>query len=814
VVYQNTGMLKGINVSKKCDCHGGRGAVWGGCLAVAMSLILPAPDTMAQVSGMGTPSSSEAVGMEEIVVTAEKRESTVQKTPISITAYSGDALAAQGTVNMLAVAEETPGVSFRTSGAGQTEFEIRGLSSSGGAAATVGYYFDNVPISPPALGDIGKVVIDPNLYDVNRVEVLRGPQGTLYGAGSMGGTIKIITNPAKIDTFEAAADGSLSGTQGGGFNRGINALMNVPLIPETLAIRVVVSSSFTDGWIDRIVENPFPFPSNTGCTPTAFSGCARGNVLAAQIEKIVPRTNATRSDSVRANMAFKPLESLDIEATAVYQHTRSGGYSVFDSPPGSTEPLAHYQPFDTPEPTEDYVRLASLDGHYHFAAADLTSATSYWTRSLHQFQDGSELNQNLYGEPAFYPDEGTTEIDTMRQFAQEIRLSSTGSGAFQWLVGAFYSDLKYQWYQSDYAPAVTNSVYASGFYAPVTAADNPQGILYLGQIPYHLRQYAAFTELSYQFTPELKLSLGGRYYNFRSVVDATQSGIFTQSVSAIPTVVNSKVTDSGSNPKINLDYTPTDNLTLYGNIAKGFRPGGINLPLPAAGPNSCTAALQGIGQTGNTNGYDGDSVWSYELGEKARMFDDRITVNAAVYYIRWNEVQQQVPLACGYFYTVNAGDARSYGSELEVQAKLTTSWSVSATGAYTNAVINDPAPRLNIAAGTPILNIPKYTGSAAVMYSQPLPGNLSLTGRLAATYFGSVTDEAFTYVTLPSYTLANARVGVVASRWTAYLTASNLTNKIAELTANNTSLSSNSPAITRISTNQPRTIGVELSAKF
>jgi iron complex outermembrane recepter protein len=141
--------------------------------------------------------------LEEIVVTAEKRESTVQKTPISITAVSGAALEAQGMSNMLAVAQETPGVSFRTSGIGQTEFEVRGLASSGGATATVGYYLDDIPISPPALGDIGKVVIDPNLYDLSRVEVLRGPQGTLYGAGSMGGTIKVITNPAKLNTFES-----------------------------------------------------------------------------------------------------------------------------------------------------------------------------------------------------------------------------------------------------------------------------------------------------------------------------------------------------------------------------------------------------------------------------------------------------------------------------------------------------------------------------------------------------------------------------------------------------------------------------------
>jgi outer membrane receptor protein involved in Fe transport len=278
--------------------------------------------------------------------------------------------------------------------------------------------------------------------------------------------------------------------------------------------------------------------------------------------------------------------------------------------------------------------------------------------------------------------------------------------------------------------------------------------------------------------------------------------------------VSSTVSASGSNPKINLDYTPSDDLTLYGTIAKGFRPGGINFPLPSAGPNNCTAALQAIGQSVDSNGYDADSVWSYEVGEKARLADDRVTLNSALYYIRWNDIQQLFPLACGYFRTVNAGNARSYGSELELQAKLTANWSISATGGYTNATINDPAPALGLPAGTPILNIPKYTGSGAVMYSHPLTAAMSITARAAATYVGSLTDESYTYVRLPGYTLVDARVGLVADRWTVYATATNLTNKIAQLSANNTSFTSNMPSLTRISTNQPRTIGLEVSTKF
>jgi iron complex outermembrane receptor protein len=163
---------------------------------------------------------------------------------------------------------------------------------------------------------------------------------------------------------------------------------------------------------------------------------------------------------------------------------------------------------------------------------------------------------------------------------------------------------------------------------------------------------------------------------------------------------------------------------------------------------------------------------------------------------------------------VNAGRARSYGSEVEIHANLSSEWSANVTGAYTNAEINDPEPQLGIAPGTPVLNIPKYTASAALMYARPINNKLNFTARAAVSYTGSLTDEAFTYVQLPSYTLLDARLGILADRWTVYLTGTNLTNKIAELTANNTVITFNSPDFTRITTNQPRTIGINANTKF
>lgn len=196
-------------------------------------------------------------GLEEIVVTAEKYNSTVQNTPISISALSGEQLVAAGISTVEDAAREVPGLSMRSAGPGQTEYEARGLASNGGAAPTVGFYMDEVPLSPPALAQVGKVVIDPDLYDINRIEILRGPQGTLYGSGSMGGTVKIITNQPKIDTYEGSFQGTLSDTQGGSGNGGGSFMLNVPF-GDSLALRLVGTDTYRSGWIDRVVLDPFP----------------------------------------------------------------------------------------------------------------------------------------------------------------------------------------------------------------------------------------------------------------------------------------------------------------------------------------------------------------------------------------------------------------------------------------------------------------------------------------------------------------------------------------------------------------------------
>jgi iron complex outermembrane receptor protein len=739
---------------------------------------------------------SDDTGLAEITVTAQKYNSTIQNTPISMSALSGAELAAAGINTVEGMATEVPGLSMRSAGPGQTEYEARGLASNGGAAATVGFYLDEVPISPSAISFVGRDVIDPDLYDINRIEVLRGPQGTLYGSGSMGGTIKVITNQPQIGITEGSVQGTLSGTEGGGVNGGGAFMFNLP-IGDTLAVRLVGSDSWRSGWIDRIVVSPFP-------TDTA----TRGNVLGAPVQSIDNNDNTVLVKDGRISILYKPNSDFSILATAMSQQMSMGAYDEFDSPPGAAY-MARYEAFPLREPISDLVHLYSLTMTANVGFADLTSATSYWNRNLNQFQDASESIAYTIGAAQQVP-VTYNENDITSQFSQEIRLTSHGDDRLRWIAGAFYESQLSTW--KDFAANPLN-----------TAA--PKGIYFSSDNTYRLQQFAAFADGTYSITDALKLSAGLRWYRYTSRQFENEWGSLAPNLTPLATPLETENAQNGFNPRLDLSYSPSDSLTTYISASKGFRPGGVNqvIPPPNEPPYCSPSPLT----------YSSDGVWDYEIGEKAKLNDRRLSINSDFYYIKWSNVQQFFVLACGFAYTGNAGTGRSFGPEVEISAKLSDEWSVTVNGAYTDAKLTQPSasykyflqylqpggvstcPAGGSSCTAPILNVPKVTASVALAYETDVTPNLKLTARVDDNYVGASYDEAYYFgIRLPPYSIANARIGLSKDHWTARFFVNNLTNKVAEITANNTSWQFNIPAVVRYSTNQPRTFGTEINYRF
>jgi iron complex outermembrane recepter protein len=746
--------------------------------------------------------------LEIVTVTATKRASTVQDTPMSITALTGADIQERGLPDFAAIVQSVPGVSMRTSGPGQTEIEMRGMTSAGGNSSTVGFYLDDIPLTAPANAQNGKVVIDPDLYDLNRVEVLRGPQGTLYGSGSMGGTVKLVPNAPDPTKFAASGEFAPSFTDGGGFNHGENAMLNLPLGGGTAALRLVGTESHDSGWIDRVVIADQQFPLETNDLTK------RGNVLAAPVADRYSDVNDTQRIAVRASLLWKPLDRLSITPFFMYQRIYQDGLSQIDSDPGTD---AHYQPFDSPEQYSDRISIGSFNVTYNFNWFDLTSTTSRWLRKTTLHQDGTEQIQWALSTPdailPFYVNQGglgptdptSVENDSSSQTSEEIRLTSSGDTDFKWLIGYFY-----QKFQSCYCEQVP---------MPGAVALLGTGNGFTQEQTTHIDQNSVFGEISYRLTHQFTATIGLRHYSYHSRVDTAVSGFLSTTGSDAIATSTVPEDNHGINPKFDLSYNISKDLLMYATAAKGFRPGGGNQPIPTAGTlgDTCEANLQANHGTSDfvpaPLQFGPDTVWSYELGEKLRTFDGRVTLNSAVYFERWGGTQQNVPLPCGYPYTANAGVAHIYGAEVELNALLLPGLTFSANGGYTHATFAVGSLEAGITDGTRVQDIPEHTLSTGLVYRHPLINDLTLAARLENNYVGRRTDVTYALNNLPSYDLTNVRVGVESDQWSVMAFARNVTNERAVLT-NASQINLNIPTFNRQVITQPVTVGVDLMYHF
>lgn len=791
----------------------------------------------------------------EIVVTATRERTTVQTTPISITAVTAAQIAAQGLVNVDSLVHSVPGIAVRdTGGPGEEEYEVRGLNSQGGSSSMVGMYFGEIPLSTAMGSQLGKNLMNLGLYDVRRVEVLRGPQGTLYGSSSMGGTIRVLPARPQLKTFAGSTEEVLSGTaSGGGLNHQENAMVNVPL-GDTAAVRIVGSFTDDSGWIGRRVIQDGAVAVDSGTFPALSRP---SNFYTAPLQENLQGVNTTHIDSTRVEFLWKPLKNLTIEPIAMYQLVQQGGPPAVDVNGLPTHPqmprvLAHYEIYNSPEPQTDSLSFGSLDVVYHFPTFSLTSATGFWHRNFVDMQGCTEMIAGAIGIPVYDAAAGgigqcesnrgasNAEQDYSRQISDEFRLTSTTSGPFQWVAGYFYQDLYSEDDISSIAPQAT----------PILGGPN----LYVGSLPQVLIQNAAYGHVSWRISPHFAVAAGLRHYHYSLRETSTEYGVFSVLAvegNTVPYDAGASIAASGTVPSFTLTYNIDRNHMIYARIDKGFRLGGASgdtgpIPVVAATNTNPIFAAQVANECGlqqkvllttscNPNvllqgptTYGSDSLWSYELGEKSSFLHRRLIVNLDGYLEDWYHPQVPTNIA-GFGFTVNGGDARIKGVEAQIESLLPAGFELSLNGTYVDAKFVHGSAIAGYPAGTRIPDTPEISGSAILGWKHYLGHSLSLFGSIEDDYTGSRTDLPFgvtatlltmnqLLVHLPAYNLTNLRFGIRGERaggdhWSAALFVNNLTNNLVLLDPQ-PQISLQDAAYSRYVVNQPLTAGIDVSYAF
>jgi iron complex outermembrane recepter protein len=825
--------------------------------ALSLSLAVTGP-TKASPATSGAASQDSSPQLAEVVVTATKRPTTVQTTPITIVAITSAEMADRGITDLDSLVATVPSLAVRDSGVpGEDEFEIRGLNSQGGNTSMVGLYLGDIPLSAPANSEFGKVEMDPDMYDLNRVEVLEGPQGTLYGSSSMGGTIRLIPNAPQLNTYAASTDEVLSDTaSGGGLNHAENGMMNIPL-GETAAVRIVGSFTDDSGWIQQRVIQDGAVTVDPGIYPDVSRP---SNFYTAPLQENSSGVNTTEIDQIRAELLWKPISNLTIDSTLMYEDISGGAPDEIDVTGEPTHPempttLAHWEIYPAPEPQSDSFSLGSLHIVYDLPTVSLTSATGFWHRNSIYTQDSTEEVASALGIPVYDvaeggigPNEspfgaGIAEQDYSRQLSEEVRLASIAPihlprGQLHWLLGYFYQDL-----YSD-----SSILLAAPQAMSVLGGTN----LFYQLQPQDLIQNAVFGNASWAITPHWKIAVGFRHYQYSLSQSNAQWGLF--SVFEVPpyterydTAVSESA--SGTIPSFTLTYAINDNDMVFANVAEGFRLGGANQPVailadtpaneamnPEEVANEC--AVQGkelLTTTCNPNillqapsTFKSDTLWSYELGEKSAFFDRRIMLDISAYYEHWLQPQVETSMS-GENITVTGSDAAIAGLDLQLQTLLPWGFHITLNGGYTHSQFLFNSALTGYPAGYEIPDTPKVTASGILVWQHDLSDSLALYGSIEADYAGDRSEVPLVVtatlqninqvlMTLPSYVLTNLRLGLKGyrnngDRWTASLFVDNLANNSVLLDPQpQESLQTN--AFTRFTMTEPLTAGIDVSYAF
>lgn len=674
-------------------------------------------------AGADAPAADETTGpLQEIIVTATRHEEGLSKVPISVTALTGDAMDIRGIKDIMDVARFTPGVNIDNSGT--NNIAIRGIASTGGAGTT-GIYLDDTPIQIRALAFNPDDTV-PKSFDLDRIEVLRGPQGTLFGAGSEGGTVRYITVQPSLTQSSLYSRAEISDTQGGAPSYEIGVAGGTPVIDGTLGLRASVWYRKDGGYINRI-------------DPVSLA---------------LDQKNANYDETklVRVSAVWAPSENWKVTPSYFYQDRYRNdveSYWPLYSNPGNNN-FVSANPTQRTDPDTFYLPSIKIEGDLGWAR--LISNTSYFHRQEETGYDGTLYNLGFYqaqpenktpgatpviplGSGNFSPGgtfpfldgnglhlpAGATNyrspasVDNNQQnITQEIRLQSSDPTAkLIWTTGLFFSENRQSYLEQIHDPDLNNLItqatgqgFLNFFCYTDPASGNCIGVNYDPRFPndsYFLqthakdRQYAWFGEGTYEFTDQFKATVGARYskteFSFDTLTGGPQLFLPPQSNSG-------DKKENSFTPKLSLSFQQDPHNLYYFTYAKGFRPGGANNPVPH---QACGADFQNFGISAAPATFNSDSVDSFEIGAKNNI-DNRFKIASSIYYIKWNNIQQTVvPPICQISFITNLGQAVAKGADIQAEMAVTDSFTVELSTGYTDARYTQDS-RLSPAETTPIVS--------------------------------------------------------------------------------------------------------------
>jgi iron complex outermembrane receptor protein len=647
--------------------------------------------------------------LEEIVVTATRHEENLSKVPISVTAMTQDDMDVRGIKDILDMARFTPGVNIDNSGT--NNISIRGIASTGGAGTT-GIYLDDTPIQMRALAFNPDEAL-PQSFDLDRIEVLRGPQGTLFGAGSEGGTVRYITTQPSLTKTSIYSRDEVSYTEGGQPSYEAGIAGGTPLIDGTLGVRVTAWYRYDGGYIDRI--NPVTLDTEQ------------------------KNANYTQTKVFRLAAIWAPADNWKVTPSFFYQDRYANdvqNYWGIYSDPGNNR-FVDANPTQRTVPDTFYIPAIKVEGD--LGAVSLISNTSYYHRKEETGYDGTLYNLGFYqtqptaaeanqGDVAVFPTpfqpgfpfplldgsglhlpssianyRAPASVDNDQQnFTQEVRLQSADPTArLIWTTGIFFASDRQQYLEQIHDPllnelteAVVGEPYQEVFGTPYVAAF-PNDSYFL-QTFSRDKQIALFGEGTFSFTDQLKTTVGLRYskteFSFNTLTGGPQLFLPPESNSG-------DKKENSVTPKFSLEYQYDPHDLYYFTYAKGFRPGGANNPVPAA---ACGVDFTNFGIKESPGTFNSDTVDSFEIGAKNNL-DNRVKIASSIYYIRWNNIQQVVvPPICQISFITNLGQAVAKGADIQGDIALTDSFTAELSAGYTDARYTE-ASRLSPAETTPIV---------------------------------------------------------------------------------------------------------------